>query len=170
MLMANSNGSSGYGGGLVRARRTSMMTIILSPSGKAKRSVIPDSSTSRLIGSAWSEPRSDEGSRIRARPRTKTATRFMGALLPREHEPHERPRRRRSLPGDGLAGRRQDHVGGLLPDHVDRGHDEEARDPGKDRGVHHPQPLRAVHLEVAVQHPVLLAGADRAGAGGVVAP
>ena len=59
---------------------------------------------------------------------------------------------------------------GLFGDHVDGAGDKEARDARKHRGVDHPQPLGAVHAEVAAQHAAAGARSDRAGAGRVVAP
>src|SRR5438067_13873113 len=51
---------------------------------------------------------------------------------------------------------REDHVARLLGHHVDRRHDEQPRDPRKDRGVDHAQAFRAGDAEpaVAYRHPV----------------
>src|SRR5215210_7280870 len=65
----------------------------------------------------------------------------------------------------------QDRVARLFRDHVDRSDDEEARDLREHRGVDDAEVLHADHLEVAVDHRVLVAGLPhRIGARGVVAP
>src|SRR5829696_6456985 len=64
-----------------------------------------------------------------------------------------------------------DHVGGLLANHVDGRDDEVAGYLREDRRVHHAQPLDPPDAEAAVEHGRRVAfGADGARAGGVVAP
>src|SRR5215467_6834197 len=58
----------------------------------------------------------------------------------------------------------------LLGDHVDRRDDEEPRNFGEDRGIHHAQVFRAVDLEIAVEHAIFIRRTDGASASGVMAP
>lgn len=46
----------------------------------------------------------------------------------------------------------QDHIGGLLPNHDGRRVRVPTHDSGHDAGVHHPQPLDAVHPEAMIDH------------------
>src|SRR5262245_41306089 len=64
----------------------------------------------------------------------------------------------------------QDHVGGLLRDHVDRCHDEIAGYPGKYRGVNDAKIVDAVNAELAVDHAALILGLHGAGAASVMSP
>src|SRR2546428_5187860 len=88
------------------------------------------------------------------------------------------PGARHLRPATGHAGSRlgaggvcENDVGGLLTDHVNRGHDEEPGDVGKDRRIDDAQPLRPVDTESAVDnsHRVSLRP-HLAGARSVVAP
>src|SRR6516225_4662130 len=65
---------------------------------------------------------------------------------------------------------RQNRVGSLLPNHVNRADDEKPGNPRKNRGIHHPQAARSIDAEITVQDPVLFARPDRATAGSVMAP
>src|SRR5438445_11974920 len=84
-------------------------------------------------------------------------------------------RRARSWSSGHRAGSRlrvaNDRVAGLLGDHVNRRHDEEAGDAREDRRVDHPEPLRALDLEVGVEDRVLEVACppDPAGPAGVLA-
>src|SRR5579872_5203317 len=63
------------------------------------------------------------------------------------------------------------NLAGLLADHVDRRHDEEAGDVREDRGVDDPQSARPVDTEGAVDHRHRVRPRPHlAGAGGMVAP
>src|SRR5262249_34970197 len=66
---------------------------------------------------------------------------------------------------------RENHVGCLFRDHVNRCDDEKSRNPWEDRGVNDPQPLGPIDSEITVEHcHRILPSADLASAGCVVAP
>src|SRR5215510_7372226 len=66
---------------------------------------------------------------------------------------------------------RENHVGCLFRDHVNRCDDEKSWNPWEHRGVNDPQPLGPVDSEITVEHRHrILLSADLASAGGVVAP
>src|SRR5215467_5997385 len=64
----------------------------------------------------------------------------------------------------------EDYVCCLLRDHVDSAGDKETGDTREHRGVHDPQPIRAVDAEIRGDDAVLSKRADRAGAAGMMAP
>ena len=76
----------------------------------------------------------------------------------------------RSVAARRVGGGGQNSVRRLLRNHIDRADDEEAGDAGKDAGVDHSQAACSVNAKIRVQNPVALDRADRAGAGGMVAP
>src|SRR5215831_18688687 len=67
-------------------------------------------------------------------------------------------------------GIREDAVGCLFRDHVDRAHDEETGNSRKYRRVDDAQSARSVNLKVRIDDAAMLARPDRAGAARMVAP
>ena len=66
---------------------------------------------------------------------------------------------------------RENHVGCLFRDHVNRRDNEKSRNSWEDRGVDDPQPLGPIDLEITVEdRHRIIPFADLASAGGMVAP
>ena len=64
----------------------------------------------------------------------------------------------------------ENHIRGLLADHVDRAHNEEAGDPWEDGGIDHAQSSHTVHLKVPVEYTALVQWTNRTTARRVMPP